>query len=139
MKGINSTLNEQEVLNYLIQRKNKVLLELDGLEKTINAMAGSDVIEANPSVPVNRENKKVKVIGQYNSKLTIDEKILYAINKLSNPDRNEIIECLMQENPSADEVKLKQNVTTRLSILRKNNKINSVKEGPRFNYSLLEY
>lgn len=136
-----SSISEIEVIEFLKQRKSLLIKEIENIDNMIFSLSGNteinEVIYKQRPDSAQPTRSRIPVPESYNSNLKIDEKIVFAISKLNSADRNEIIDWLLEAEPNAEEQKLRQNITTRLSVLRKNKQIGSQKVGPRFKYQLI--
>lgn len=141
MNNNNTEITELEVVNFLTKRKDSLLKEINSIDDIISSITQRDTISTKKKhVDFGRakdtHTKKIEVPDTYKPDLKIDEKILYAVKKLKNPDREEIIAFLLKEDPLLDQNKTSRNIITRLSILRKENYLSAKKDGRRYRYAL---
>lgn len=141
MSNKDPNISEMEVVNFLSKRKATLMREINSIDEIISSISQR---ENSPSFKQQRTNepserspkKNIEIPDTYSPDLKIDEKIFYAINKLVNPDREEIINYLLEKDPKLDEHKTSRNIVTRLSILFKQNYLTAEKEGRRYRYGL---
>lgn len=140
-------INEKQVIEFLRQRESMLEQELLKIRTTISVIDSSslvleNIVSAGKVLPTEQPTgksvirKRLKPVGEFLVSGKLDEKISYAITKMKTAYKEDIIEVLIENQPSADIVKLQNAVGVRLSYLLKNDMIVGEKHGRKFSYSL---
>ncbi len=139
-------IGEKEVINFLNFRKKVLLEELRKLDDTISVLntSKSALYFSEDEVNHGDESKlnitftpKFDVPHNYDNQSTLTNKIAYILNKLNEATKDEIMGYIISNEPKIDKKKLKANLSVRLSLLLKANKILGRKIGRNYIYSLL--
>lgn len=139
-------IGEKEVINFLNFRKKVLLEELRKLDDTISVLntSKSALYFSEDEVNHGDESKlnitftpNFDVPHNYDNKSTLTNKIAYILNKLNEATKDEIMGYIISNEPKIDKKKLKANLSVRLSLLLKANKILGRKIGRNYIYSLL--
>jgi len=142
-----TNVNEDQIIEFLKQREQLLQEELEKIRATINVIDSSSIILNKqlvsniPSAEKSSESKKsiskeLKSINDFPEKGKLDDKISFALTKLKKGYKEDIINVLIENQPTIDVVKLQNAVGVRLSYLLKNNMLAAEKYGRKFKYSL---
>lgn len=148
-------ISELDVIEFLTERKERLVAELKSIENTITGLkSGLDpLIQPNfhrgnrssvekqiktiRTAVGNIESPKVEVPSEYNVSDSVDKRILFVVKTLRKANRDEILKQIKTKyEPDGDFEKLEANVKVRLSFLLKNGILKGEKKGRLYNYSL---
>lgn len=145
---MSGNINEEHIIQFLKQREQLLLEELKKVRATISVIQSSGLaLNSNPypkqpsamikpSKADLQIRKALKPINEFLERGKLDDKISFALTKLKKAYKEEILDVLIENQPTIDVVKLQNAVGVRLSYLLKNNMIAGEKHGRKFNYSL---
>lgn len=111
----------------------KIELAIEAIEGGVN-VGGPSLRRAGSHVSPSREKLAEKEDFDRNDK--VDLKIAYALTKLKEADKMQIVGEIMEQEPDQDSHKLEGNVAVRLSHLLKNGMIMARRSGRSYIYSL---
>jgi hypothetical protein len=149
-------ITEKDIINHLQEKIKFHQQESKRIEKILAAFAlssdfqdvsnfnfGGNMPESDkerkfkPGAEV-RTLKKLEPPLEYNSNLTIVNKIAYALNKIGEGYNEDIANIIAQGEPSSDVKKISQLISGVLSTLKTNGLVTARKEGRKHKFSLVK-
>lgn len=144
-------ISEGDVIDFLVERRNRLVVELESIDTTIAGLNSQlDTIGgvgpalkrpiSNPRKTENKkdnERRKIELPTEYKSSDSIDKRVLFVLSELGKASRDEILDHMMTKyEPDADYEKIKASAKVRLSQLLKGGQIKGKRKGRWYEYSL---
>jgi hypothetical protein len=105
-------------------------------QRVASAAAGQAPAKKRAGRPKTAVSATLEAPEAYDSKLKMESKVAYALSKTGSAFKEEVTKMLNDLEPEADPKKLDKDVTVKLSSLYKKGRINAVREGRKYRYSL---
>lgn len=143
---VEENINEQQIIEFLRQREQLLKEELRKIRATISVLDSSSsalgsILAAEAAAKKSSSirtvvRKPLTPVHEYSAAARLDDKISYALTKLKQGYKEDIIAVMVENEPDLDMIKLQNAVGVRLSYLIKNDLIEGEKHGRKFYYNL---
>jgi len=148
-------VTEEDIINHLQEKIRFHQQERLRIEKLLSAFTSDGVIDDDVNSNFANRDVKYKIIKprktkekagfkpldpplEYNSNLTIVNKIAYSLNKIGEGYNEDIANIIAANEENADVKKISQLISGVLSTLKTNGLINARKDGRKHKFSLVK-
>ncbi|MXV16063.1 BlaI/MecI/CopY family transcriptional regulator [Hufsiella ginkgonis] len=146
-------VTEQDVVTFLEEKVQSLHAELKKAQELLQVFTGTlSATQTNafksPVLPLSgaKRGRKPRPAGadsamivapaEFHPKAKMELKVAYALSQTGPAFKEEVTRVLNDLDPEADPKKLDKDVTVKLSSLYKKGRINAVREGRKYKYSL---